>query len=134
MLFLLGTGNIVMPETFEPTMLYMIVMLALGVIVHFIGSAIARLIGKDKRTAYWYIGLILVFSVLGIVMAGAEQPVPEGIPAPSMDMSVFVASFYAQRNSPMWLVYASPVASIIGVLLGGLSKGDVAKSAPSSPA
>ncbi|MEX2244373.1 MAG: hypothetical protein WD716_11075 [Fimbriimonadaceae bacterium] len=97
--------------------------------MHFIGSAIARLIGKDKRTAYWYIGLILVFSVLGIVMAGAEQPVPEGIPAPSMDMSAFIASFYAQRNSPMWLSYVSPVAAIIGVLLGGMSKGDVVKKA-----
>jgi hypothetical protein len=50
-----------------------------------------------------------------------------------MEMNSWIASFYAQRNMPSWFSIASTVAGVIGVLLGGFGKGDVAKKeAPAS--
>jgi ABC-type Na+ efflux pump permease subunit len=127
LVFVLGTGNIVMPETYEPTTIYMAVMLILGVAVHFLGSAIARAIAKDKKSLYFYVGIIVALGVWGILAAGGDKTPPPNMPEPSMDMNPFIASFYAQLNSPKWMVFASPVVGIVGALLGGMSKGDVAK-------
>lgn len=129
MLFILGTPGIVEPETYAPTSVYLGITLALGVLAHYLGSAIARAIGKDPRTMYYYMGLVVVLSVIGIAMAGKQAPVPDSIPKASMDMSPFIASFYAQRSFPVWFAYASPVVALLGAYLGGMGKSEKPKPA-----
>lgn len=125
--FVLGTANMVQAETYEPTTIYLAVLLVLGVAAHFLGSAIARAIGKDKKAMFFYMGLLVILGVLGVAMSGGEPTIPDTMPKPSMDMSPFIASFYAQLNSPKWMDFAGIAAGLLGALLGGMSKDDRAK-------
>jgi hypothetical protein len=133
LMFAVGTKGMVQGENYEPTMLWILASLAMGLIWTYAAAAIARLVSKNKLSTYFLLGLILILSIWGIVSGmGEKPPVPEQMPEPSMDMQPWIANFYAQRGMPAWFAFASSFAAILGTCLGGFNKGDFA-STPEPP-
>lgn len=133
--FALGADGIRDAADKSPTMVWLVVMLIVTAVTAYLGGAIARAIGKDKLATLIIMGIVVLLSIVGFVMAGQtppEQKIPEDTPDWVMTM---VAMGEAQQNSPKWLMFVSPIVSLAGLWFGGIAKGDFGKpdAAPNMP-
>jgi len=131
----LGADGIRDATSKAPTTTWLAVMLVVTGATAYLGGAIARAIGKDKKAAYIFMGLIAALTIVQIVMAGSgqkppEQPMPENPPAFVQSM---IAMGEAQMNSPKWLLFVSPLITLLGIALGGLNKSDFKNSSGAKP-
>jgi hypothetical protein len=115
-----------------PTTMWVALMLVVTGATSYLGGAIARAIGKEKRTTYIYLGLIVVLTVVSLAMSPGEPPKPPpGQPEPEGYFKTLAVMGEAMYNVPAWYKFANPVLSLLGIALGGLNKSDFA--APVAP-
>lgn len=132
----LGADGIRNAADKSPTMVWLVVMLIVTGVTAYLGGAIARAIGKDKRATLVLMGIVVVISILSIAMAGNPPPQQEMPDNPPAWMQSMIAMGEAQQNSPQWLMFLSPIISLAGLWLGGIAKGDFGKpdTTPNMPA
>lgn len=116
----MGTSSIVEPETYAPTGMWLGVSLVVGGLSYTIGGWIGRKIGRANMASYVLMGIVAVLTAISF--ATSAEPDTSKMPAPKMNMNAFNAMFWAGINAPGWLKVASPIVSLIGIALGGLSK------------
>ncbi len=128
----LGADGIADATDKTPTMMWIMICLIVSGATAFLGGAIARAIGKDKRTTYIYLGLIVALSIVGIAFAGGEPPKPpEGQPEPTGFLKTMMVMGEAQYHMPSWYMFVSPLVSLLGIALGGFNKSDFDKGSGS---
>ena len=115
--------------TYDITMQWAILMLAVGLAAALLGGVVCALIAKRSRNAVFALmGLIVV---LGAVSAGyaLSQPTPEDTTRTEND-SVTDAANKAQQ--PTWTLIANPIIGAVGVFLGAALVGTKPKPAPNA--
>lgn len=134
LMFILGAEGIVDSDK-NPTTMWLVSGSVLVLVVSYLGSAVARAIGKDKLAVFIFGGIMILLGIVGMFTSGSGEP-PEIDPQTPESVKAFVeageAAYYAGANAPSWSPFASLLFAIIGIALGGLKKGDFGK--PGAPA
>ena len=117
----MGTDGAFQPESFEPSVSWLLVSFVLGFLAALEGGFICALIGGESATN----ALSAFVVVLGLLMA---------IPVMLADVEPLVratdlANLEAmqQARTPVWVAVANPFLGAIGVLLGGRLKDKLRK-------
>lgn len=113
--FVLGVDKVYEPLLFDVTMLWIIVMLAVGFLAAFIGGAVCKMIARSPKGS---MALAVVVLVLGGVMAAVEgmKETPAVPPVRTGETSMTEAMMNSKQ--PMWVSIANPIIGVIGVMIG----------------
>lgn len=110
---ILGTEAVYKPASWEPSMLFSLCAVVLGIIGAIAGGLTCGAIGKTMTPVMVLAGLILVF---GLISAGLQMGLPDPGPRPAEVTPMESAS---NARSPMWLNFANPIIGAAGVMIGG---------------
>ncbi len=127
--FALGADIAFTEGTYNPSMLWLILMLAVGAVAGVVGGLVCKLITNSTGAIK---SLAVVVLVLGGVTAGAALLADKEDPgARTEEVGNFEAMTKAEQ--PVWTLIANPIVGVFGVLFGaGLVGGrQESASAPS---
>jgi len=110
-----GTEGSFQPGSFEPSMLWIGIMIVVGLVAAILGGIVCAKIGRGKGVK-GLIGIVVVLSALQIVMQLASDP-PEGKPETRpAEMSGWDAMQFAEQ--PLWFSILNPILAIVGIGIG----------------
>jgi len=109
----LGTEAVYKPASWEPSVLFCVCAVVLGVAGALVGGAVCRAIGRSATPVMVLAGLTLVFGLLSAALQmGKPDPGPRPAEVTAMDSA-------QNARSPMWLNLANPIIGASGVMIGG---------------
>ncbi len=112
----LGTEKTFQEGSWSPSMLWVGIMLAFGLVAALVGGKVARKIGGEKSPLV-LAGVVLVLGGLqALSVANYEPPADRPEPRPA-DVGNFESMQYAEQ--PLWFAIANPLVGVLGVLMGG---------------
>lgn len=110
---LLGPDRLFLPGTYEPTMLWSIGALAIGVIAATAAGYLAALIGKSGAVKI-LAGIVILIGVLVFVQMFRETSPVE---PRTVDLPTTEAMFKARE--PLWVAAINPLLLVLAVFAGG---------------
>lgn len=110
----MGADKAFQPQSYDPSMLWIIVSFVLGLIAAVIGGVVCAAIAKRPRPVT---ALALAVVVLGVLLAfptiaAAPDPAPRTGDVPNLEAMT-------KARTPAWVAFANPVVGAVGVMLGG---------------
>ena len=109
----LGPDRLFLPGNYEPSALWIIGALSIGLIAAVIGGYVAALIGKSGAVRIMA-GLVVLIGVIVFVGLFRENIPPE---PRTVDLPIMEAMFKARE--PLWVAAVNPLLLVIGVFAGG---------------
>lgn len=113
----LGVDRVFEPESYDVSMLWMVIMVVLGLIGGVIGGFICAAISKSMGVCKVFAVIVLALGLISAVVTTMKER-PDT--ARSGDVPNLQAMQMAQ--TPMWLCLLNPVLGAVGVLLGARKK------------
>lgn len=110
---LLGPDRLFLPGTYEPSMLWSIGALAIGVIAAVLSGYLAALIGKSGAVKI-LAGIVVLIGVLVFV-----QTVRETSPVEPRTVELPTTEAMFKVREPLWVAAVNPVLLVIAVFAGG---------------
>lgn len=133
--FVLGTGKMLEADSLgnvQPTTMFLGLLLVVAAVIAYICGAVARTIGKDRKTVPIYGGLVVLWFAANIAMMSAADL--SKMPKPTLEMSPMEAVQGIGLILPSWYLPVNCLAVLVGIALGGLNKGDFkGRAMPSNP-
>ena len=120
----LGAGGAFQPESWDPSLIWVLVTIVLGLAAAIGGGYVAVAIAHDERVVIWLIVVVLIIGLLSAVMMMFEPDAGLGVRPESVSM------FEAMGNArqPVWVAFLNPVLGVVGVLMGARMRGSPTSS------
>jgi hypothetical protein len=113
----MGADRAFQAGLYEPSMLWNIVFLSVGIAAAIAGGVFCRWFTKSCGATMSLAALVFVVGALGFILQDSEED-----PGPrSGDVSIIEAMTKAQQ--PMWAAIANPIVGVMGVMVGGCLAG-----------
>ena len=109
----LGPDRLFLPGNYDPSMMWIIGALVIGVIAAAIGGYVAALIGKSGAVKIMA-GLVVLIG--GIVFVGLLRE-KKAVETRTVDLPIMESMFKARE--PLWFAAVNPLLVVIGVFAGG---------------
>lgn len=115
----MGTDGAFEPGTYEVTMFWALVTIALSIVAAVLGGLVCAMIAKEQQAVKILAGIVLI---LGLVMA-IPVAMGSGEETPKIRLDE-VSSMEAMQvaQQPVWLAFLNPIIGAVGVLIGGRFK------------
>jgi len=115
----LGTERVFQTDSYEVSMVWIVVALVVSLLGSMVGGYICGLISRNMRTCQVFAFIVFFLGLLACIPAMKRNPDAPNVRAGE------VSSLEAMglAVSPMWLHLLTPVVSAAGVLLGARMKG-----------
>ena len=113
----LGVDRVFEPDSYAVTTLWMVILVAVGLIGGILGGLTCAAISKSKGACTAFAVIVLALGLLGSFSAMRKEHTSE---ARAGDVSNWNACLRAEN--PTWLLLLNPVISAAGVLLGARMK------------
>lgn len=109
----LGPDRLFLPGNYEPSMMWIIGALVIGLISAVIGSYVAALIGKSGAVKIMAGIVVLIGAIVFVQLLGEKRAVETR----TVDLPIMEAMFKARE--PLWFAAVNPLLLVIAVLAGG---------------
>ncbi len=109
----LGPDRLFLPGNYEPSMLWIIGALVIGLISAVIGGYVAAVIGKSGAVKVMA-GLVVLIGVIVFVGLLREE---KAVASRTVDLPTMEAMFEARE--PLWFAAVNPLLLVIAVFAGG---------------
>jgi len=109
----LGPDRLFLPGNYEPSMMWIIGALVIGIIAAVTGGYVAALIGKSGAVRIM-VGLVVLIGAIVFVGLLRENTAVE---TRTVDLPIAEAMFKARE--PLWVAAVNPLLAVIGVFAGG---------------
>lgn len=110
---LLGPDRLFLPGTYEPSMLWSIGALVIGVLSAVLAGALAALIGR-RGAVKILAGIVVLIGVLVFVQTFRETG-----PAEPRTIELPITEAMFKVREPLWLAAVNPILLVIAVFVGG---------------
>ena len=113
----LGVERVFEPESYNVSIIWMVVMIAIAPIVGILGGLVCAAISKSKGACNAFAGIVLALGLIISIMTAMKEH-------PDTARSGDVPNFEAMQKArtPTWLCLLNPVLVAAGVLLGARMK------------
>ena len=124
---ILGQDGSFEPGTFEPSMLWLVLMFIVGLVASIVGGMVCACVSKGSSKARG--GLVVLVMVLGLLMAVGQLMQPEPT-AEELARGTEMSNIEAMNNArtPLWVAFSQPFLGAAGVLIGSGLVGSRSKS------
>ncbi|MFG0245070.1 MAG: hypothetical protein ACF8MF_03345 [Phycisphaerales bacterium JB052] len=114
---ILGQDGSFKPGTFEPSMLWLVLMFMVGLVASIVGGMVCAWMSKGSSGAR--LGLVVLVMVLGLLMAVGQLMQPEPTAA-ELARGTDMSNIEAMNNArtPLWVAFSQPFLGAAGVLIG----------------
>ena len=109
----LGPNRLFLPGNYEPSMMWIVGALVIGLISAVIGGYVAALIGKSDAVKIMA-GIVVLIGIIVFVHLSRETSAVE---TRTVDLPVMEAMFKARE--PLWFASINPLLVVMGVFAGG---------------
>ena len=109
----LGPDRLFLPGNYEPSMMWIVGALVIGLISAAIGGYVAALIGKSTAVKIMA-GIVVLIGVIVFVQLSRDEMAVE---TRTVDLPVMEAMFKARE--PLWFAAVNPLLVVIAVFAGG---------------
>ena len=116
--FALGVERVFQPDSYEVSMLWIVLTLAIGFLVAMISGWLCAAISKSWRTCQIFALIVFVLAAIQCLSALRRDPDAPNVRAGEIGM--FDAMSHAV--TPLWLHFVNPVMTAAGVLFGARRK------------
>lgn len=115
----LGLDRIYKPGLYEPSSLWILFSLVVGILAAIAGGYVCRLIGRSRMLLHAFAGMVLV---LGLILAAMQIAAPDDLAPREAGESIAEAA--SKSRQPTWLALLNPLIGSGGLLIGGSLRRD----------
>lgn len=109
-----GTEMAYRPDSYEVSMLWIVISAILGFIAAIAGGLVCSIVSQDRNTSYVLALLVLVLGLVMAVMVTMGQR-PDEVRTGDVTQSEVMQ----KTQQPVWVAYMNPLIGVLGVYIGG---------------
>ncbi len=116
---LMGADNAFQPESFAPSMIWLVIMTIVSFGAAVLGGLVCARIAPNSRAP---IGLVVLVVVMGLISAAGSFQAPDPDVSTVRDGKLGNMEAMMQARTPAWVAILNPVIGAVGVMVGARRK------------
>ncbi len=111
----LGASGAFQPGTWDPSGVWILLSIAIGVVAGIAGGYVCKAIAKDAMGPKILIGIVIVLGLLFAIPVFTSSP---DVVATARPETVPMFDAMSNAKQPGWVALLNPILGVVGVLLG----------------